>query len=187
MVALRPRYKGFAMFTMKTISSRVSLSRLTVTLNDCEGEISDPASPFSTGWPITGTTLPVFPLDSVRTRFQIMGKIPGYRNHFFRERRIAYSRPSCSCGRRDGRRYAESKPTNHRRHHDRIPADPFWRQQECIHDHRLPDRSGQVMRVPLSTRRTTGKSQGRKCGMRQTCHPEALQRAVTRGCSSDGH
>jgi hypothetical protein len=30
-------------------------------------------------------TLPVFPLDRVWTRFQIMGKIPGYRNHFFRQ------------------------------------------------------------------------------------------------------
>jgi hypothetical protein len=39
--------------------------------------------------PITGTTLPVFPLDRVRTRFHIMENIPGYRNHFFRERRIA--------------------------------------------------------------------------------------------------
>jgi site-specific recombinase XerD len=44
-----------------------------------------------------------------------------------------------------------------------------------------------VMMVPLSTRWTTGKSQAPKCGMRQTCHPEALQRAVARGCSSDGH
>jgi hypothetical protein len=31
-----------------------------------------------------GTTLPVFPLDCVRTRFHITEKIRGYRNHFFR-------------------------------------------------------------------------------------------------------
>src|SRR5688572_20837498 len=39
--------------------------------------------------PKLGITQLVFPLKSVRTRFQIMGKIPGHRNHFFRERRIA--------------------------------------------------------------------------------------------------
>ena len=33
------------------------------------------------------------------------------------------------------------------------------KQQECIHDHRLPDGSGTVMMVPLSTSRTTGKSE----------------------------
>ena len=40
-------------------------------------------SPFSTGRPLIGTTLPHFPLDSVGVRFHIMEEIPGYRNHFF--------------------------------------------------------------------------------------------------------
>ena len=35
--------------------------------------------------PKLGITQLVFPLKSVRTRFQIMAIIPGYRNHFFRE------------------------------------------------------------------------------------------------------
>ena len=37
---------------------------------------------FSTGWPITGTTLDGFPLDSVRRWVQIMRIFPGYLNHF---------------------------------------------------------------------------------------------------------
>jgi hypothetical protein len=42
--------------------------------------------------PIIGTSVPVFPLDSVGTWFQIMQKIPGYRNHFVREVGIALPR-----------------------------------------------------------------------------------------------
>ena len=37
---------------------------------------------FSTGWPIMGTTLPVFPRGSVRGWFRIMRLFLGYRNQF---------------------------------------------------------------------------------------------------------
>ena len=43
---------------------------------------------FSTGWPITGTSFSVFPLDSVRTGFHITRLFPRYRNHFSRGRAV---------------------------------------------------------------------------------------------------
>jgi hypothetical protein len=39
---------------------------------------------FSTGWPLIGTTLLVFPLESVDHRYHILLEIPSYLNHLSR-------------------------------------------------------------------------------------------------------
>jgi hypothetical protein len=47
---------------------------------------------FSTGWPTIGTTLLVFPLNDVCSRFQIMRLFPGYRNHFSQVAALSFVR-----------------------------------------------------------------------------------------------
>ena len=61
---------------------------------------------------IIGTTLPLFPLDSVGPRFQIRRLFPGYRNHFPEDAGLPSSRPDCWCGRRGGRRRSRNNHSN---------------------------------------------------------------------------
>ena len=75
--------------------------------------------------PIIGTMLPVFPLDSVRTRFHIMEIFPRYRNHFFREGGIAVLPSQLLVWKTRRETICRNQTDNYRRYHDRIPADPF--------------------------------------------------------------